>query len=756
MLSGTPTYLTSTICESCHKARYDNWSNTLHRVMLTEKSKAQAMGLPTPGVGWANISYVIVTKFELAYINTTGYFLSVNDSYDTQSKTFETNSSGHAGKGYGTCARCHTTGYNASGLGGLPGISGTFSEPGIACERCHKPAGNGHQVVVNYSGNFCRECHTGSLHGTDWENSKHAPPPFEIGTNCVFCHSPFDKYKNENVTKDKAIGVSCGVCHNIHDMTDNKYAATFSQGNFDAATWSEVSNAKLGFFNATASIAARTAIFDTLVSPTLLYSGTDSSRKDTSYGTAPINVTGPVTEVLCSKCHYRHGLAHIAGVNLTHSRMNYPQSEWATCTDCHMAGINVSAGRELMKRHSVDPFKDVSQSCGGTTQCHTTSAQNLSKSSFSIVPIRNEWNQSLHNDKVNGGFYENGTSDRERASSCSKCHSPVNWNPANGTSLVAADAFNGITCAVCHNIHDMGDWLKKTQAKFGVAKPYAWYDRDAIVAATNAAGVPTRYKASYAMMANTTELCGNCHANIREGRSAPGYASATATTPITPHGFPAKDVFVGSWKQTSLLKFECKDCHMATKIKDSNGSVLPDSQKVKGHSFKVNETLLQNDTACSSCHVTGSKLGNLSATIEDIQTDTHTKWNATNTTVLSALKSVNAYTGEKNLSRNKIAQAYWNLRLVVSDESWGVHNPTKVDVLLDDASRLANEANASLGQKEIVSRVQLKAGWNLVSLNGTPAVTSAASVMDSVKNNITVVWGYNASKPVPWDYTTRR
>jgi len=51
-LSGTPTYLTSTTCENCHKAKYDNWTNTLHRVMLTEKSKAQAMNLPEPEVGW--------------------------------------------------------------------------------------------------------------------------------------------------------------------------------------------------------------------------------------------------------------------------------------------------------------------------------------------------------------------------------------------------------------------------------------------------------------------------------------------------------------------------------------------------------------------------------------------------------------------------------------------------------------------------------------------------------------------------------
>jgi len=695
ILSGTPTYLTSVTCNACHKAKYDNWTNTLHAVMLTPKDKAVAMNLPTPEVGWANISYVIVTKFQFDYINLTGHFLSKNDSYLTENLTFETSS--HAGGRYGTCARCHTTGYNATGLGGLPGINGTFAEPGIACERCHKPAGNGHQVAVNYSGDLCRECHTGSNHGTDWENSRHAPPPFENGSNCVYCHSPFDKYKKENVSKTNAIGVSCGVCHNVHNMTDNKYAETFSAGIFNNVTWSVVANAKLGFFNATASIAARTSIFDTLFSPALLYPGTDSSRKDTSYGTAPINVTGPVSEVLCSKCHYRHGLAHIAGVNLTHSRNSSPQNVWATCTDCHMAGINASLGKDLMKKHSEDPLKDVAQSCGSATKCHTTSAQNLSNSINSIVPIRNEWNQSLHNDKVNGGFFENGTTDLERASSCSKCHSPVNWNPVNGSTLVGADAFRGITCEICHNVHDMGDWLKKTKATFGVAKAYAWYNRDAIVAGTNSTGVPTRYKANYTMMENTTELCGNCHANIREGRSEPGWASATATTPIRPHGFPAKDIFVGSWKQTSALNFECKDCHMYVKKTNATGAVLNDSEKITGHSFAVNETGLQNESKCNGCH-DGTYSSKIPTVIEDIQTRTHNRWNTTNATVMNALNNIKLYTGEKNLSRNMIAQAYWKLRNVDADGSWGVHNPSKTDDLLNEASSLAIAANQSLGK----------------------------------------------------------
>lgn len=744
LLTGTPSYLTSSVCEDCHKAKHDNWTNTMHRVMLTDNITAQAMNLPTPEVGWANISYVIVTKFQFDYINLTGYFLSQNDSYETETKEFANSS--HAGGAYGTCGKCHTTGWNTSGWnasllnGLLPGINGTFSEPGIACERCHKPAGNGHQVVVNYSGDLCRECHTGKSHGTGWESGSHAPPPYENGSNCVFCHSPFDKYKNENVTKDKAAGVSCGVCHNIHDMTDNKYAETFKAGNFNETIWSQVADSKLSFFNATASIAAGTDIFDDLTN-ILLYPGNDTSRKDSSYGTAPINLTGrPTSEVLCSMCHYRHGIAHMPGINLTHG----VEGERATCTDCHMGGANASVGKDMMKNHNNDPL--TANSCGGPGKCHS-----------SMQPLINEWKGSAHNDKEVGvnksrnynGFYWNSTSGapNSRQVSCNKCHSPKDWNPAKDsdtTNVPLTSAFNGITCGVCHNLHDMGDWLTKTEAAFGAAKPYAWYNKDAILSGT-------RYKANYTMMESTTELCGNCHSNIRIGNEGPGWASATASNPISPHGFPAKDLFVGSVKEAGLLKFECTSCHFAKMTRDENGTKLPVSQMVKGHSFKVNATILMNGTACSTCHVTGSTLGNLSTTIENIQAETHDKWNATNSSVMAALDKYKKYPGVKGSSADKIARAYWNLKLVSSDESWGVHNPAATKTLLDDAATLATASNDSLGLG-LVSNVELKAGWNDVALKGTPKINSTISVMSSVSSNITIVWGYNTSKPTKWEF----
>src|SRR3972149_7108279 len=109
--NGTSTYLNSTTCKNCHKAKYDNWTNTLHRVMLTENTTAQAMGLPEPEVNWENISYVIVSKFAFVYFNLTGYAPAQNDTYDTETKEFINY---RAGKPYGTCGNCHTTGWNTS------------------------------------------------------------------------------------------------------------------------------------------------------------------------------------------------------------------------------------------------------------------------------------------------------------------------------------------------------------------------------------------------------------------------------------------------------------------------------------------------------------------------------------------------------------------------------------------------------------------------------------------------------------------
>ncbi len=714
-LTGTPTYLKSTFCENCHKKKYDDWQGTMHRVMLTSNSTAKAMGLPTPpGLSWATMPYAIVGKSELRYLNESGYLFM---KYSAENKTFGPyNSSDPSNQPQYSCGRCHTTGYNASGgnQSGLPGIVGTWSEPGIACEKCHGPGGNGHQVEANVSEQVCLQCHNGSTRQGLFLSSAHSPP-LKAPVSCLKCHSPFDYARNNTVTSTTAINVVCANCHNSHNTSDDKYRALFSPGGFDQAIYANASDAKNSFFNSTASrllltggptgtLTAGKDVYDTLTTPALI----PSNIIDESYP-GPINVTGPISEVLCSNCHYEHGLSHIAGVNLTHARLSYPGGLGpapATCTDCHMAGN--------LKSHSFnvkDENNFPSRTCSRGTECHVTSDQNLNHSRFSVVPVVNEWKKSAHNDKEigvnksnpNSSFYfsRNATTGivtiRSRPNSCNKCHSPIDWNPAtdsNTTPVQLPADFKGITCAICHNIHDMGDWLKKT------GKAYGWYNRDAIPV-TNTTGAITRYKANYSMMANTTELCGNCHSNDnpRIYRAGPGWNQTTDTTPISPHGWPAKDIFDGSVKQT-VYNFECISCHMATKVTDPTNlteMVLPDSQKVTGHSFNVNVSLLQSNATCAGCHNIGTNQGNLSTTIQKIQADTHEKWNATNITVMNALATVNAFTGPKDQSRDLIARAYWNLQMVSSDNSWGVHNPVKVNNMLNESSTLANDSIAALG-----------------------------------------------------------
>ncbi len=679
LLAGTPTYLKSTTCENCHKLRYDNWTATMHRVMLTDSTDAQRMNLPLPpGVSWANISFMIVGKSQMRYLNESGYFF---EKYDAINQTFTPLSPGQY-----TCGRCHTTGFSPSGnQSGLPGIAGTWSEPGIACERCHGPAGNGHQVKVNASGDLCIECHSGGerQNTAAWKLSKHAPP-LEASTRCLLCHSPFDYFKNRTVTSESAINVPCAVCHNPHNTSDDQYKGLFSPDGFNATEMANVKDLKLSFFNASASRASDTDVYDNLTTPALITKGIDASYP------GPILVTGPVSEVLCSQCHYNHGLGDVGGVNLTHGRKFGPLEGIkpnATCVDCHMA--------TSQKNHSFNVKDEInfpSKTCSRGTECHVTSNQNLNQSLHSVVPEVREWRSSGHN---NTAFVLEGSP--ENTSRCAQCHSPINWNPLNASETIAPENFKGVTCAICHNIHDMGDWLTRTEQIFGVAKPYAWYKRDAY-------NRTSFFRANYTIESHTTELCTNCHHN-RPDTSVPGLKGGRGPHGIVvPHISTQKEMFLGSFKESGFLKFECATCHMYSKTIDPANlteKVLPDGRKIAGHSFRVNATGLQSDgswnnQACSSCHLNGSALGTVGEKINSIQADIQTKWNETNATVENAYAIVNASTRDKNQSMDKLAVAFFKLYQVKNDRSWGVHDPQKANNLLNDSLRLANEALSAI------------------------------------------------------------
>ena len=771
--TGTPTYLNSTTCSKCHKAKYDNWTNTMHRVMLTKNTSGALMNLTVPDeLNWTttNVSYMIVGKTSFRYLNENGTFFK---KYDVINQTFASYSGNYS------CGGCHTTGYNATGgnQSNLSGIIGTWEEEGITCENCHGPGGNGHNVTVYTKGEDCIRCHYGASRQGPAMTNKHALGPAEESTNpsCTQCHSPYNRYIGAPESTGDATNITCLVCHNPHSTTDNQYGQILADSSFNATIMADVKDVKLSFFNGTASnvskfsntsvftgtnasLVAGNDIFDNLSLITVLYPFLGSTSKiyntqviDDSYGTTGIDLTGrPESEVLCSKCHYRHGLEHIPGLNLSHGRNNVTNvSETATCVDCHMSNAGGKAEHTFDAQNATNYPQ---YTCSKGTNCHVTSAENLNLSNGSIVPIETEWAASKHNDKVNG-FYKNdsyfanqtgfsGTGSPQRNNSdCMKCHSPFEWNPSYTIRNVSD--FRGITCAICHNVHDMGDSINASGLK------YSWYNRDASYTSG-------RYKANYTLMANTTQLCGNCHSNDNPRIYKAGFgwngtdATSTSATvyPISPHGRPTKDLFLTSPKESGQ-GFECIDCHMYINKTNATG-MASDTDKITGHSFAVNETGLQNTSRCGVCH-NGVAFATIPDRIDTIQAATQTKWNSTNSTVMGALAEYKNYTGVKNLSADKIARAYWNLKMVSGDASWGVHNPDKATTLLDEAAAYAAASNASLGQA-LVSTVNLTAGWNLKALQNASAVTSPVSVMSSVASNITVVWGYNTSNPSdPWE-----
>lgn len=772
--TGDPTYLNSSVCEDCHKAKYDNWTNTMHRVMLSKNTSAAVMNLTVPDeLNWTttNVTYMVVGKTQFRYLNENGTFFK---RYYVENQTFESYSGNY------TCGGCHNTGYNATGgnQSGLPGIVGTWEEEGITCENCHGPGGNGHNVTVYTKGEDCIRCHDGSSRQGPAMTNKHALGPAEESTNpsCTQCHSPYNRYTGSPTSEGDATNITCSVCHNPHSTTNDKYAGLLAPDGFNNISYATVEDAKLSFFNGTASnvskfdntsvftgtnasLVAGNDIFDNLSLITVLYPFLGSTSKiyntqviDDSYGTAGIDLTGrPESEVLCSQCHYRHGLEHIPGLNLSHGRNNVTNaSETATCIDCHMSNAGAKTD------HSFDAQEATNYpqyTCSKGTNCHVTSAENLNLSNNSLVSALREWNESAHNQKKEDSFYKNesyfanqtsysgsGTPQRNN-SECMKCHSPFEWNPSYIIRNVSD--FRGVTCAVCHNVHDMGDSINESGLK------YSWYNRDASYSSG-------RYKANYTLMANTTELCGNCHSNDNPRIYRAGYgwngtdATSTSATvyPISPHGRPTKDLFLTSPKQSGQ-DFECIDCHMYINKTNATG-LMSDTDKITGHTFAVNETGLQNTSRCGGCH-DGTNFATIPNRIDTVQAATQAKWNSTNSIVMGALAEYKNYTGVKNLSADKIARAYWNLKMVSEDASWGVHNPDKATTLLDEAEAYAAASNASLGQA-LSSTVNLTAGWNLKALQNASAVTSPVSVMSSVASNITVVWGYNTSNPAdPWE-----
>ena len=271
-------YIGDQLCSGCHNGIAQSYMKSGHPWSLSTVTQGKAPDFPftqisslPQGYTLKDISYIIGGYFWKAiFLNSQGYIItdipgsSEDPTYLNQfnfgNKTLGLSSgwaSFHPGEAEFsfTCGSCHSTGYNMGGnQDNLPGIVGTWAQPGVRCERCHGP-GNLHtndpkgvNMILERDSALCRECHkyvspaelevkNGFIQHSDQlgdlSQSKH-----QI-LDCLTCHDPhsgvvqlqiegqqttrllcqdchFKQAQLQNNPKHIAIGIGCTQCHMPH------------------------------------------------------------------------------------------------------------------------------------------------------------------------------------------------------------------------------------------------------------------------------------------------------------------------------------------------------------------------------------------------------------------------------------------------------------------------------------------------------------------------------------------------------------
>ncbi len=248
-------YVGSAVCGSCHEDIYAKFMLSGHPYKLNKVVNGQPPEYPyteltelPEGYTWDDISYVIGGYgWKARFIDKEGYIITGlpgtrgdgNTDYVSQYNFANEEVGKEAGwvgyhpgeeKPY-NCGTCHTTGYSPEGnQDDMPGMVGTWAEPGIQCERCHGPGSNhaenpyGVALKIDRDAQLCGECHIrGSVDAINAKGgfTKHHEQAEELyaskhfALSCVACHDPHasTQYADEELNPNKGIWNDCQDCH---------------------------------------------------------------------------------------------------------------------------------------------------------------------------------------------------------------------------------------------------------------------------------------------------------------------------------------------------------------------------------------------------------------------------------------------------------------------------------------------------------------------------------------------------------------
>jgi hypothetical protein len=253
-------YISSAACGECHTDKYEAFMKSGHPYKLNAVVDGQPPTYPftevtelPEGYTWDDISFVIGGyNWKYRFVDLEGYIITgvpgARGDGNTDSigqfnfanpvvagKEEPSSAAYHPGEErFYNCGSCHTTGYDPdTPTEGMPGIVGSWAEPGIQCEECHGPGSlhaadpRGIALKVDRSGDACGDCHR-----RDGQEAVNAKAPFikhheqyeelfqskHVVIDCVICHDPHDgvvALRKANA-EDPTVAITRTSCENCH------------------------------------------------------------------------------------------------------------------------------------------------------------------------------------------------------------------------------------------------------------------------------------------------------------------------------------------------------------------------------------------------------------------------------------------------------------------------------------------------------------------------------------------------------------
>ncbi len=221
-------YSGSESCQGCHQEIYEQYQKSGHPYKIQAVKGAPPSYPPgtSPGVphpphdeDWKTISYVIGGfGWKARFMDQEGYILTgENRQYNLPNSNLGKDAHWVAYEGSElsrkpyTCGDCHTTGWVATGADGphqdgLPGIHGTWVEPGVTCEACHGASAAHVASPKEFKPTTEENC--GSCH------SRGDPNQIDAKGGLIRHH---EQYEDLLASPHKAL--ACGTCHDPHKST---------------------------------------------------------------------------------------------------------------------------------------------------------------------------------------------------------------------------------------------------------------------------------------------------------------------------------------------------------------------------------------------------------------------------------------------------------------------------------------------------------------------------------------------------------